>query len=110
MAAAAVAAGATAPAPVPPPLFSSVAALGRACADNSFLRELQPDPQAARFAPNRQSREVLSGHFVPVRPTPLPEPALVIASADMLATLRLDPAVAQGAGWLVVGPARRHKN
>jgi uncharacterized protein YdiU (UPF0061 family) len=41
--------------------------------------------------PNTSSREVRSGHFVPVKPTPLPEPALVIRSAAMCRELGLDP-------------------
>ena len=51
-------------------------------ADHSWLQQLLPDPEAARHAPNKKSREVRSGHWVPVLPTPLPQPKLIIASAE----------------------------
>ena len=59
--------------------------------DNSLLRELNPDPEAAAHAPNNYAREVSQGHYVPVRPKPLPEPQLVAVSrkvAAVGATLR----------------------
>lgn len=63
-----------------------LAPLGTA-ADHSWLRQLEEDPEAAGNTPNRAMREVRSGHFVPVAPTPLPEPRLVAYSpavAEML--------------------------
>jgi uncharacterized protein YdiU (UPF0061 family) len=55
----------------------------------SFVRDLRRDPDAGKHEPNRSSREVFSGHYVPVRPTPLPKPFLVTYSSDMAAELQL---------------------
>ena len=63
-------------------------------ADNSYVAELSPDPESASRSPNKTSREVFSGHYVPVRPTPLPSPRLVIASLEMLRSLGLTQAEA----------------
>ena len=53
------------------------------------MRDLVEDPEAAANAPNQVARNVRSGHFVRVRPTPLPEPYLVLASAEACALLAL---------------------
>ena len=44
----------------------------------AFLRNLAPDPEQARHAPNKTARQVKSGHYVEVHPTPLPAPHYVI--------------------------------
>jgi hypothetical protein len=49
-----------------------------------LLRNLAPDPEQARHAPNKTARQVKSGHYVEVRPTPLPAPRYVIHSRDLL--------------------------
>ena len=49
--------------------------------DESWLEQLNADPEQDKHAPNRSSREVFSGHYVKVRPTPLAEPRLVAYSA-----------------------------
>ena len=90
---------------------SAVAAAGVlgplvAGSDPTWLRALREDPEAERHAPNRRSREVRSGHFVRVRPSPLPEPALVAHSASMAAALGLAPG-AFGAPGDVPGEAVR---
>jgi len=58
-------------------------------ADHSWLRDLRPDPDAERHKPNKSSREVKSGHWVPVRPTALKRPKLVIFSPGMAEELGL---------------------
>ncbi|CAK0854634.1 unnamed protein product, partial [Prorocentrum cordatum] len=63
-------------------------ALGSSC-DNSWVRDLVQDPEAAQHAPNRRSREVRSGHWVPLEPEALGEPYLVATSAEMLRNLGL---------------------
>eukprot|EP01079_Euglenida_sp_SAG-EU17-18_P008476 gene8476-7753_t len=68
--------------PPPPPEPGSVDELC-ARAVNSYPTELPVDPGAAAAAPNKRAREVLSGNYVPVFPTPLPEPYLVHHSAAM---------------------------
>ncbi|WP_398334889.1 protein adenylyltransferase SelO family protein [Vulcanococcus sp.] len=60
-----------------------------ACADYSLLEALRPDPQATADGRDHQPRQVFSGHYVPVAPTPLPEPAYVTHSAELFAELGL---------------------
>ena len=61
-------------------------------ADHSLLRMLEEDPDMMRHWPNKRSRQVLSGHFVHVLPTPLPDPELVAFSPAMAAELGLSDA------------------
>ena len=56
-------------------------------ADHSWTRHLTPDPETERRAPNRSSREVKSGHFVRVKPTPLRNPRVVMYSKEMVTNL-----------------------
>jgi len=56
-------------------------------AELSWMRDLRADPEAGQHSPNRTSRQVKSGHYVPVRPDPLPAPRLVIYSPVMAAEL-----------------------
>lgn len=55
--------------------------------DNSLLRDLERDPQCAANYPNKGMREVHSGHYVLVPPSPLPLPYLVIHSVSMATEL-----------------------
>lgn len=61
-------------------------------ADLSWMNFLTPDPETEKHAPNKRSREVKSGHYVPVLPSPLPSPKLLITSPSMAAELGLDEA------------------
>ena len=61
-------------------------------ADHSWTRQLSPDPDTDANAPNRKSRQVKSGHYVRVDPTPLRKPECVIYSPDMLNRLGIDEA------------------
>ncbi len=63
-------------------------------ADYSLLRALTPDPEQARHAPNKRMREVKSGHYVEVEPTPLPDPGYIIHSRDLFKTLHLPDNIA----------------
>eukprot|EP00927_Polykrikos_kofoidii_P020465 TRINITY_DN19711_c0_g1_i1.p1 TRINITY_DN19711_c0_g1~~TRINITY_DN19711_c0_g1_i1.p1 ORF type:complete len:582 (-),score=109.03 TRINITY_DN19711_c0_g1_i1:204-1949(-) len=56
-------------------------------ADHSWLQKLVPDPETEKYAPNKESRQVRSGHYVRVNPTPLPQPRLVIHSQKMAKAL-----------------------
>ena len=58
--------------------------------DNSWVQQLDPDPEQERHIPNQMRREVFSGHYVFVRPKALPEPYLVACSQEMAALLRLN--------------------
>ena len=59
------------------------------CADYSLLRDLTPDPEQARNTPNKAMRQVKSGHYVEVLPTPLPVPRYVIHSERFFRELNL---------------------
>jgi len=58
--------------------------------DNSWLKSLQCDPEWEKHTPNRSSREVKSGHFVLVEPTPLPDPHLIGVSSHLLAEMNVN--------------------
>ena len=64
--------------------------------DNSWLAQLEPDPEST--PPNKRARQVHSGHYVPVKPTPLRRPYLVACSPSVLALLELDEAECVGGG------------
>jgi len=64
------------------------------CADYSLLRCLTADPEQARHAPNKAPRQVKSGHFVEVLPTPLPNPRYVIHSRNFFRELSLSESAA----------------
>eukprot|EP00232_Nephroselmis_pyriformis_P002238 CAMPEP_0182914776 /NCGR_PEP_ID=MMETSP0034_2-20130328/38745_1 /TAXON_ID=156128 /ORGANISM="Nephroselmis pyriformis, Strain CCMP717" /LENGTH=671 /DNA_ID=CAMNT_0025051563 /DNA_START=60 /DNA_END=2075 /DNA_ORIENTATION=+ len=55
--------------------------------DPTWTTQLNPDPETERHAPNKRQRQVQSGHFVLVRPDPLPRPELVIHSKAMAESL-----------------------
>ena len=55
--------------------------------DNSWLAQLEPDPESK--PPNKRARQVHSGHYVPVKPTPLRKPYLITCSPSVLAMLGL---------------------
>jgi uncharacterized protein YdiU (UPF0061 family) len=59
-----------------------------------LLRNLAPDPEQARHAPNKTARQVKSGHYVEVRPTLLPAPRYVVHSPAFFQVLGLADEVA----------------
>ena len=63
-------------------------------ADYSLLQSLTADPEQARHAPNKRMREVKSGHYVEVEPTPLPNPCYVIHSRSFFDELNLPESLA----------------
>jgi hypothetical protein len=66
--------------------------------DNYWVASLSPDPDATTDRlQNRLTREVRSGHYVLVPPTPLPQPVLVATSREMAAELNLTEADLQQA-------------
>lgn len=58
--------------------------------DNSWVNHLDVDPEWENYKPNKTSREVKSGHYVFVDPTPLPDPVLIALSNELLEELELD--------------------
>lgn len=67
--------------------------------DNSWTSRLVADPEQERYAPNREAREVSSGHFVLVQPTPLPEPYLIASSLAVAEMLDLSKDVFEDPGF-----------
>ena len=62
-------------------------------ADYSLLEALQPDPQATTDGNDHLPRQVFSGHYVPVTPTPLPQPDYVAHSRELFCELGLSDAL-----------------
>ncbi len=62
-------------------------------ADYSLLDSLRADPQATVDGVDHQPRQVFSGHYVPVTPTPLPAPELVAHSSTLFHELGLSEAL-----------------
>ena len=63
--------------------------------DYSLLENLRPDPDATVNGRDHRPRPVFSGHYVPVTPTPIPEPEYVAHSYTLFAELGLDDALAR---------------
>ena len=58
-------------------------------ADYSLLEGLRADPQATADGRDHQPRQVFSGHYVPVTPTPLPAPEYLAHSSSLFEELGL---------------------
>ena len=56
-------------------------------ADYSFLEGLSPDPEAKVTGEDHTPRQVFSGHYVPVTPTPIAEPEYVAHSSSFFEEL-----------------------
>jgi len=63
-------------------------------ADYSLLDCLRADPQASVDGRDHQPRQVFSGHYVPVTPTPLPAPEVVAHSSTLFEELGLSDGLA----------------
>ena len=62
--------------------------------DYSLLEALRPDPDATVDGNDHRPRPVMSGHYVPVTPTPIPNPDYLAHSSTLFAELGLDDALA----------------
>jgi uncharacterized protein YdiU (UPF0061 family) len=58
-------------------------------ADYSLMDTLNADPDATGDGDDQRARQVFSGHFVPVTPTPLPDPEYVTHSSTFFKELGL---------------------
>ena len=67
--------------------------------DYSLLNQLTPDPEATINGHDHQVRQVRSGHYVPVTPTPLPAPQYVAHSNELFKELGLSDQLAKDAGF-----------
>ena len=63
-------------------------------ADYSLIHALTPDPESREDGNDHQAREVRSGHYVPVTPTPLHDPQYVSHSGPLFRELGLQDALA----------------
>ena len=63
-------------------------------ADYSLIQALTPDPESREDGNDHQAREVRSGHYVPVTPTPLHDPQYVSHSGPLFRELGLQDALA----------------
>lgn len=66
-------------------------------ADYSLMDTLNADPDATRDGDDHRARQVFSGHFVPVKPTPLAEPEYVTHSRTFFNELGLSDELALNA-------------
>ena len=62
--------------------------------DYSLLESLNCDPQATQDGNDHNPRQVFSGHYVPVTPTPLTSPKYIAHSETLFAELGLDDSLA----------------
>ena len=58
-------------------------------ADNSLIKFLKVDPKSLKDGNNHTPRQVFSGHYVPVSPTPIPEPEFITHSNKLFKELGL---------------------
>ena len=63
-------------------------------ADYSLMDNLNVDPDATEDGDDRRARQVFSGHFVPVKPTPLTEPEYIAHSSTFFEELGLSDELA----------------
>jgi uncharacterized protein YdiU (UPF0061 family) len=66
-------------------------------ADYSFMDTLNADPDAIGDGDDHRARQVFSGHYVPVTPTPLPDPEYVTHSRTFFKKLGLSDALVNDA-------------
>ncbi|MBE9172917.1 YdiU family protein [Cyanobium sp. LEGE 06143] len=64
-------------------------------ADYSLMNSLNADPDATVDGDDHRVRQVFSGHYVPVTPTPLADPVYVAHSSALFEDLGLSDALAQ---------------
>ena len=88
----------TTPGPAAEPTTATFAAFAQR-ADYSLLEALRPDPQATADGEDHRPRQVFSGHYVPVTPTPLPAPEYVAHSSRLFEELGLSEALAHDSAF-----------
>lgn len=63
-------------------------------ADYSLMDQLNADPDATKDGDDHRARQVFSGHYVPVTPTPLPHPQYISHSKTLFKELGLSDELA----------------
>lgn len=69
-------------------------------ADYSLMNTLNRDPEAAESGVDHDPRQVFSGHYVPVNPTPLPEPKYISHSQTFFSELGFADSLAQSPDFI----------
>lgn len=64
-------------------------------ANYSLMKKLNCDPNANRTGIDHNPREVFTGHYVPVKPTPIKDPEYVTHSKNLFSELGLDDNLSQ---------------
>ena len=84
-------------------------------ADYSLMDSLNADPESTDDGNDHNPRQVRSGHYVPVRPTPIPDPYYVAHSSALFGELGLSETLAHDeafvrlfSGDISVGSAPMH--
>ena len=72
------------------------------CADYSLMASLNCDPEAKENGVDHAPRQVLSGHYVPVNPTPIDGPEYVAHSQNFFRELGLADSLATSADFMRV--------
>lgn len=69
-------------------------------ADYSLVNKLTCDPDASADGADYEPRQVFSGHYVPVSPTPIPSPEYVAHSKSLFRELGFKDSLAQSSGFV----------
>jgi len=69
-------------------------------ADYSYTNTLNADPQSTKDGVDHEAREVFSGHYVPVNPTPIKDPQYIAHSKNLFAQLGFADTLAQSAEFM----------
>jgi uncharacterized protein YdiU (UPF0061 family) len=87
---------------VPQEIPTSVATLDdlAALADYSLMDTLNGDPEGKTNGADHAPRQIFSGHYVPVKPTPLDNPEYVAHSKDLFRELGFADSLAQSGGFV----------
>ena len=83
------------------PTVSSLDDLAQ-CADYSFMKTLYCDPDATEDGADHGPRQVFSGHYVPVKPTPIEQPEYVAHSKTFFDELGLADSLAKSSDFMRV--------
>jgi uncharacterized protein YdiU (UPF0061 family) len=80
------------------PTVSSLEDLAK-LADYSLINTLNCDPDATSDGEDHRPRQVFTGHYVPVKPTPIAEPEYIVHSNVFFRELNFDDNLAQTDGF-----------
>ena len=68
--------------------------------DYSFMNTLDCDPQSTKNGIDHNPRQVFSGHYVPVNPTPIKNPIYITHSKSFFSELGFDDSLAQSPDFM----------